>query len=71
MNMKQHYLTQQKIERYRQYLYEEEHSPATIEKYMRCVNRFTQWLASRAVTKEIVLSWKQGQIAKGYVHALW
>lgn len=66
MNMKQHYLTQQKIERYRQYLYEEEHSPATIEKYMRCVNRFTQWLASRAVTKEIVLSWKQGQIAKGY-----
>lgn len=64
--MKQHYLTPQKIERYRQYLYEEERSPATIEKYMRCVRRFAQWLAGRVVTKETVLSWKQQQIAKGY-----
>ena len=64
--MKQYLLTQVRIEHYQQYLYEEERSEATIEKYLRYINRFAQWLESRNVTKELVLEWKRLQISNGY-----
>lgn len=64
--MKQYLLTPQRIERYRQYLYEEERSDATIEKYMRCIHRFARWLADSKVTKELVLEWKRIRISAGY-----
>ena len=61
--MKQYLLTPQRIEHYQQYLYEEERSDATIEKYLRYINRFEQWLENRKVTKELVLEWKRLQIS--------
>ena len=64
--MKQYLLTPQRIEHYQQYLYEEERSDATIEKYLRYINRFEQWLENRKVTKELVLEWKRLQISNGY-----
>ena len=51
---------------YAVYLREEEHSRGTIEKYLRDVRTFAQWLSARELTKETAVEWKEQLSAKGY-----
>lgn len=64
--MKKHKLTAEQIAFYGQYLRNEERSPGTIEKYLRDVNTFTQWLGDRDVTKEVATDWKTYLLERGY-----
>lgn len=49
----------EEISKYRLYLMEMEKSPATIEKYLRDIRKFSSWLgADREVTKERVIEYK-------------
>ena len=49
----------EEISKYRLYLMEMEKSPATIEKYLRDIQKFSIWLgADREVTKERVIEYK-------------
>ena len=56
--MKEHFVTQEAITAFSQFLRAEERETATIEKYSREVHAFFLWLRERAVTKETVLEWK-------------
>ena len=50
----------EEVERYRYKLVEEEKSAATIEKYMRDIRTFVQWLGrNREITKERVIQYKE------------
>lgn len=51
---------------YAAHLREEEHSRGTIEKYLRDVRTFAQWLGARELTKESAVEWKEQLRAKGY-----
>ena len=48
------------------WLKQEEHSAGTIDKYLRDVRRFAQWLAGRAVSKALVIEWRESLQEKGY-----
>ena len=48
------------------YLYREEKSPATQEKYLRDVRGFCGYVNGREVTKELVVAWKKHLISEGY-----
>ena len=54
------------IRRYEVYLYEEEKSPGTIEKYLRDVRSFAAWLDAVPLNKETVIAWKEHLLTKGY-----
>lgn len=51
-------ITKKKIEEFKKYLVEEEKSGATIEKYMRDICAFDEWLCGRGVDKQTVLEYK-------------
>lgn len=51
---------------YAAHLREEECSRGTIEKYLRDVRTFAQWLGARELTKETAVEWKEQLSAKGY-----
>ncbi len=57
--MNQHVLTAEHMTAYVDWLKEEERTQATIEKYLHDMRAFMRWLHGRAVTKELVLGWKQ------------
>lgn len=57
--MEEHTLTAEQIAAYGRYLRAEERAPATVEKYLRDVERFAAWLDGGAVTKEAVAGWKE------------
>ncbi len=59
-------ITQAKIKKFHTFLYEEEKSKNTIEKYMRDVIAFTMWLADRMLCKTMVLEYKEYLIKEGY-----
>ncbi len=63
--MKGHFLTNKEIERFRNYLREEEKSENTIEKYIRDVTAFSKF-CDGTITKDTVISYKQGLIDGGY-----
>ena len=48
------------------YLIEQEKSKATIEKYLRDVNKFISYLNVRNLTKSIVIEYKQSLINENY-----
>lgn len=52
------FLTLTTIENYKQYLITEEKSKATIEKYVRDLTAFMNWLENREITKTEVLAYK-------------
>ena len=52
-------MTKDLIEKFRQYLIEEEKSSATIEKYMRDVMAFFVWHSERELDKITVLRYKE------------
>ena len=52
-------ITKQLIEKFKVYLINEEKSSATLEKYIRDVVAFTEWLADTILDKGAVLQYKQ------------
>lgn len=63
--MKGHFLTRKVIERFRNYLWEEEKSENTLEKYIRDVMAFSEFCKG-AITKDTVIAYKQNLIDSGY-----
>ena len=59
-------LTAEQIASYRQSLYRAERSSGTIEKYLRDISAFAQWLGDRDVTKELTGDWKAYLLEQGY-----
>ncbi len=51
-------ITEENLERYKIYLINEEKSKATIEKYIRDVSEFADWLGVKELEKSMVLSYK-------------
>lgn len=60
INMKR--ITNELIQNFKTYLINEEKSSATLEKYIRDVVAFMQWLNDRAVEKVVVMEYKQNLI---------
>ncbi len=48
-----------KIQQFVQELRKEERSDGTIEKYVRDVKQFAEWVGERPMTKELILLWKE------------
>ncbi|MGI6014684.1 MAG: site-specific integrase [Oscillospiraceae bacterium] len=63
--MKGHFLTRKEIERFRNYLWEEEKSENTLEKYTRDVTAFSAF-CDGTITKDTVIAYKQNLIDSGY-----
>ena len=57
--MKNRILNEQDIRAFRGYLVREEKSVNTIEKYLRDARSFLAFAGARAVTKELVMAWKE------------
>lgn len=51
-------ITNEIIQKYKIYLFEEERAKSTIEKYIRDVSKFSEWLCGKPVEKSIVLEYK-------------
>ena len=58
-------ILQEKLTDFEKWLREEEKSDATIEKYLRDVERFLHFLVGRELTKEAVLEYK-AQLGESY-----
>ena len=59
------FITKQTMDRFYEYLIEEERSSGTIEKYIRDVRLLQSWLGSAPVTKENAARWKQELLQSG------
>lgn len=57
-------ITNELIQKFEQYLLEEEKSDNTIEKYIRDISSFTLWLQGRAIEKTTVLEYKKALVKK-------
>ncbi|MDO5541652.1 MAG: tyrosine-type recombinase/integrase [Eubacteriales bacterium] len=57
---------EEKISNFCEYLYREECSRGTIEKYVRDIKNFYAWLDGRGVNKENAAKWKEHLLEKGY-----
>lgn len=58
----------QKAEKFRQYLCEDEKSTVTVEKYMRDIHTFARYVGDGEITKAVVLSYKE-QLGEKYAVA--
>ena len=61
-------ITDENIMGFEQYLYEDEKSDNTIEKYMRDIRFFRQWLGGREIDKSVVLQYKR-ELCEKYLPA--
>ncbi len=61
-------ITNEIVKRFELYLYEEEKSDNTIEKYMRDIRFFREWLGGRGVDKSAVLEYKK-ELCEKYMPA--
>lgn len=52
-------ITDEIVNRFKIYLYEEERSDNTIEKYMRDIRFFRVWLSGKDINKSVVLEYKK------------
>lgn len=52
-------ITSELLEKYENYLYEEEKSPATIQKYMRDLSKLSSFANGREISKQLVIEYKQ------------
>lgn len=59
------FITKQTMDRFYEYLIEEERNSGTIEKYIRDVRLLQSWLRSAPVTKENASRWKQELLQSG------
>lgn len=67
-NNNQHIITKEMIEKYTLYLWEQEKSPATVQKYIRDLHTVCWYLDGTPVTKLLLLSWKQ-KLTESYAPA--
>ena len=58
-------ITNELINNFKIYLYEEERSGNTIEKYMRDIQFFCKWLQGRSIDKSVVIEYKK-EICRSY-----
>lgn len=58
-------ITDEIIKRFEGYLYEEERGDNTIEKYMRDIRFFREWLKGRNIDKSVVIEYKK-ELCKRY-----
>ena len=58
MTNNQFFITEEKINEYLSYLREEEHAPATIEKYSRDIRNFKNFLNGSEITKQAAVDWE-------------
>lgn len=61
-----HVLRVEQVKAFGAWLYQEERSPGTVEKYMRDAAAFVCWLDGRPVTKELTAAWKSDLQSCGY-----
>ena len=66
--MQEQIITNEIVKRFELYLYEEERSDNTIEKYMRDIRFFREWLGGKAVDKSVVLAYKK-ELCERYLPA--
>ncbi len=59
-------ITQTKINKFKVYLFEEEKSKNTIEKYLRDVIAFAKWVSDKALSKQTVLEYKDYLLSQDY-----
>ena len=52
-------ITNEIVKEFELYLYEEEKSDNTIEKYMRDIRFFREWLGGKGIDKSVVLAYKK------------
>ena len=64
--MKERMLTPKELDAFKDFLILEEKSGATVEKYLRDVRAFSVFAENQAVTKEVVMAYKQHLLEKGY-----
>ena len=64
--MKGRILTSKAVQSFKKYLREEEKSANTIEKYLRDVRAFAEYLGGAEVTKEAVIAYKNKLLAESY-----
>lgn len=64
--MQQRKLTQDHITEFEEYLRAEEREPGTIEKYVRDLRKFADWLGERPASKETTAGWKESLLTAGY-----
>ncbi|MBE6935618.1 MAG: integrase [Ruminococcaceae bacterium] len=64
--MKRVSVTRRHLAAFRAYLWKEEKSRATVEKYLRDMACFAQFAADRPVSREIAIAWKQYLEGRGY-----
>ena len=64
--MKTRMITKETIERFYQFLLNEEKSANTVDKYIRDVKAFMCFVEGEKITKELVIKYKQKLIADGY-----
>ena len=57
--MNEKIITNKLINKFKLYLYEEERSGNTIEKYMRDIRFFREWLKDRSINKSVVIEYKK------------
>ncbi|MDD6483605.1 MAG: tyrosine-type recombinase/integrase [Clostridiales bacterium] len=57
-------ITDETVNNFKMYLYEEERSDSTIEKYMRDIRLFREWLGEKVVNKAAVLEYKKSLCKK-------
>ncbi|MDD7393921.1 MAG: site-specific integrase, partial [Eubacteriales bacterium] len=57
--MQKRFITTSVLAAYKEYLISEERSPATIEKYIRDVKAFAEYMQNNEITKESVLAYKK------------
>ena len=60
-------ITDENIDRYGEYLFQEEKAASTVKKYVREVGIFAKWLSGREATKELAAQWKEELQMCGYV----
>ena len=64
--MTERILTAERITAYGRWLHQEERAAGTMEKYLRNVRAFSQWLDGRPITKETVSGWKEYLLSQQY-----
>ncbi|MEE0435964.1 MAG: tyrosine-type recombinase/integrase [Peptococcaceae bacterium] len=59
-------ITPEQLDAFRRTLQQEERSPGTIDNYLRHVHAFAAWLSGRAISKMLVLEWRDTLQYRGY-----
>ena len=64
--MRDRFLTEELMDRFREYLVLEERSSATIEKYCRDTDHFAKFSSGDRITKEVTIAYKNKLKEEGY-----